>query len=84
MFAMEKKFAIYRGDMESRSDGQLHHIGARQLAMLYGVPLELCLVVRYDDFRRPDRREFIARAAALIGLSPRYDGDYRLPERPIS
>lgn len=82
MRAEEPKYALYPGEVESRTDGQWHFIGAAKLAMLYGVPMALCLVVRREDFRLPYRRELIEHAAKLIPLGPRYNGDYSLPKAP--
>jgi hypothetical protein len=68
-----KRYLLRPGPVRSRTDGQLHHVGARELARLYGVPMSECLVSRGDtrglEFGR------------LIVLAPRYDGDYRLPEK---
>jgi hypothetical protein len=59
----------------SNTDGQYHYIGARELARLYGVRMDQCVVRHYATssrfgWRTPD---------GAIELHPRYDGDYTLP-----
>lgn len=76
---MIARYAIYPGQVLSRNDRDPHYISARQLASLYGVKLEDCLVVMPTDYSQPHLRAFIARAATLIALHPRMDGDYTLP-----
>ena len=80
---MTARYLLCPGPVQSRNDGDLHHITARQLAFLYGVPMAECVVM---PPQRPDRhRERMAlldrvRSGDLVGLVPRADGDYRLPE----
>lgn len=74
-------YAIYPGGIHSRSDDDYHHIGAPQLARLYGVPMARCIVVNRDDYLKPWLRERVAYAATLIPLYPRRSGDYMLPLR---
>ena len=76
---MMPRYALYPGPVTSRTDGQRHHVSARQLAALYGVDLRECLVVTQADLEHPGMRDFCARAATLVALRPRYDGDYSLP-----
>ncbi len=77
---MEPIYALYPGMVTSKTDGDWHFIDANVLAMLYGVPLAKCVVVRLSDYNDPSRREFVRRAEKLIPLRPRYDGNYKLPE----
>ena len=70
-----KRYLLCPGYVMSKTDGQYHYVGARDLARLYGVRIDQCEV-------RPER--MIARFGwrpqpGLVELHPRYDGDYRLP-----
>ena len=82
---MTARYLLCPGDVRSRSDGQWHHVGASELARLYGVPMAACLVLparergalgggraRVAMLARADRGE-------LVALWPRANGDYRLP-----
>lgn len=65
----------------SKNDGQYHYITARQLAYLYGVRLEDCeihLDLKNQPLSLQLRQE--EREAGLIRLTPRYNGDYTLPD----
>lgn len=84
---MTKRYTLYPGPVTSRADGQVHHVSADQLAALYRVNSRDCLVVTQADLCRADRRDLCARAAVLVALHPRSDGNYSLPvlaplERP--
>lgn len=78
---IEPIYALYPQKILSRTDGDTHFIDERTLCMLYGVRIEHCLVVRTEDFSRPDKRELIERAGKLIQLKPRYDGKYTIPDK---
>jgi len=65
----EKQFLICPGEIASRSDGQLHYIGVRQLQNLYGVRSEECIVDSPHN-----------RVEGLLYLEPSYEGDYSLPD----
>lgn len=67
-----KKYVVYPGFVQSRHDGDVHYITARQLMHLYGVRLSDCVVAQSDTDLLG--RDF----TGLIPLRPRYDGDYRL------
>lgn len=73
------RYVLCPGYVVSARDGDEHFIGARQLAHLYGVPLNQCVIP--PDHRMPQslRDRFWSRHANLPKLVPRYDGDYRLP-----
>lgn len=73
-----ERYAIYPGWVRSKNDGQDHFITASELAHLYGVRLDQCIVIEHDDYLKSWRRELIARASQLPGLWPRSDGDYTL------
>lgn len=82
---MTARYLLCPGLVTSRTDGDRHYVDAPQLAMLYGVPMAECLVLPglspgWD--RMMERRSLLDRAASgeLVGLVPRADGDYRLPE----
>lgn len=79
---MTARYLLCPGMVRSAVDGDAHHIGASQLAALYRVPMADCVVL---PPQRPClHRERMAlldrvRSGELIGLTPRADGDYRLP-----
>lgn len=76
------KYVLYPGHVRSQHDGDYHFISAKQLAQLYRVPMEECLVIDYEQARLLPTREKLAlynQAEHLIQLSPRYKGDYSLP-----
>lgn len=79
---MTARYALYPGWVISRTDGDRHFAGAADLSRLYCVRMADCVVVDSAYFAQPDRRAFIARAAALIPLYPRGDGRYVLPPAP--
>lgn len=74
------RYALFPGHVVSKRDGQIHNVGAAQLAQLYGVDPKDCTVIRPpvgDDCRDgwiACMNE--ARRAGLLYLAPRYDGDY--------
>ena len=83
---MTARYLLCPGIVTSRTDGDRHHVGAGELANLYGVPMSACVVLpaaehgalgggraRFEMLDRADRGEFVA-------LWPRANGDYRLPE----
>ena len=84
---MTARYLLCPGKVRSRTDGQWHHISASQLAMLYRVPMDACLVMPSDWFgpwgerRREELRERVRRGD-LIELGPRFDGDYTPPAVP--
>ncbi len=67
-----KRYVLAPGRVISKTDGQRHHITAAQLARLYGVSLDQCLIYRSSRVAGTLR-------AGLPILTPRADGDYRLP-----
>ena len=70
-----RKYALHPGYITSKNDGDRHFISARQLARLYGVKIEECVVwgpeYRPGEWRRED----------YVHFYPRYDGDYKTPNR---
>lgn len=69
------KFLVVPGMVTSKSDGDRHFIGARDLMRLYRVSPEECVVMSEEDVVRynPYSSEY---PMNLIQLLPRYDGDY--------
>lgn len=67
---MEKKYLIVPGEVVSRHDGEVHHVGAVALMKLYGVSQEECVIdtdgskSRFPGFKH------------LIRLLPQQDGNY--------
>lgn len=81
---MTARYLLCSGAVRSRNDGQLHEVGAKQLAMLYGVSMSECAVLpepnSRDSAMRRIQLQVRAWAGELIVLRPRYDGRYKLPE----
>lgn len=73
------RYLLCPGPVRSRVDGQEHHVGAGELARLYGLPHSACLVLPSSDPLRRWALEAVERGE-LAALHPRYDGDYRLPD----
>lgn len=82
---MTARYLLYPRFVRSRADGDWHFIDARQLAMLYGVPMNECLVlpeVGRERFKC-ERLRLIERCEVggdLTLLVPRHDGNYTLPK----
>lgn len=80
---MTVRYLLCPGLVRSRTDGDAHHVGAPELARLYRVPMADCVVL---PPQHPScHRDLMAlldrvRSGELIGLAPRFDGDYRLPD----
>lgn len=72
---MVKKYMLHPGRVISKKDGDEHYIQADQLARLYGVPLNECLIVPAGDALYGANLE----RTDVIHLHPRYSGDYTLP-----
>lgn len=80
---MTALYLLCPGPVRSRTDGDWHHIGARQLAHLYRVPMDECVELNHggSPYLARQRDELLARVyrGELIALKPRADGDYRMP-----
>lgn len=80
---MTARYLLCPGLVRSRNDGQSHVVSSHQLAALYRVPMAECLVLpaQTPTFHRA-RMDLLdrVRTGELIGLTPRPDGDYRLPD----
>lgn len=79
---MTARYLLCPGIVRSRTDGDRHHIDARRLAFLYGVPMSECVAMppqRLENHR--DRMALLdrSRTGELIALTPRDDGNYTLP-----
>lgn len=81
---MAALYLLCPGWVTSRTDGQDHHVGADDLARLYGVPMSECVVLPdgHSVMTKHTRGQLLARVDAgdLVALRPRHDGDYRLPQ----
>lgn len=78
-------YLLFPGRVTSRTDGDKHHVTASQLAMLYGVPMSECMVMPPQSPENHRARMDLldrVRLGELIGLAPRFDGDYRIPQTP--
>jgi hypothetical protein len=71
----KKRFLVIPGTITSKSDGDRHFIGARELMRLYRVKPEECVVMSEEDLVRynPHRSKY---PMNLVRLEPRSDGDY--------
>lgn len=81
---MTARYLLFPGYVTSRTDRQRHHVSAPQLAALYGVRWDDCLIFPMgrsldDQQRRNDLHERVARGE-LTALHPRMSGNYALPE----
>ena len=66
-------YAVHPGPVISRTDRQEHHLGFLKLCELYGVQPGDCVdMSREREWRGKD-------VSKLIPLTPRYDGNYALP-----
>ena len=80
------RYLLCPGPVRSRADGDLHYVGAAQLAALYRVHLADCVTLPAAEPGALGggraHRDLLAHADSgdLIALWPRHDGDYRLPE----
>ena len=81
---MAARYLLCPGWVTSRTDGDRHYVGASQLAMLYGVSMAECMVLPDpSSFENAMRRSLLLDRMVhgeLIPLSPRKDGDYKLPK----
>lgn len=82
---MMARYLLCPGPVISKSDGQEHHVGASQLAALYGVSMRECFVLPtgHDGGSRQTRADLLRRADSgeLIALCPLSSGNYHRPER---
>jgi hypothetical protein len=69
------RYVLCPGWITSKNDGQRHFIDAGQLAHLYGVRLNNCLIRHGSTLRG-------ANSQNKVFLYPRFDGDYILPPLP--
>lgn len=66
---MKPRYVLHPGRVRSRNDGEQHFITASQLAMLYRISMDDCVV--YQKGMPLDE-------PGSIHLFPRENGDYRL------
>lgn len=77
---MTARYLLCPGPVRSRIDGDIHHLGARHLAQLYGVRMGECIALpQGPGLDQHLRRDALLARTDLIRLSPRGDGDYHLP-----
>lgn len=84
---MRPRYLLCPGPVRSAVDGQQHHVGAAELAALYGVPMSECFVLPdpLNHAGRVDRQVLLSRAVRgeLFLLRPRADGRYGLPAAEV-
>lgn len=76
-----RRYLLCPGPVISRVDRDWHYIGARQLAALYGVRMDECLILP-EYFVNPvewGRLQAGVERGELIELRPNGKGNYRLP-----
>src|SRR5262245_15722099 len=71
-----KRYVVHPGKIQSKTDGDTHWIGFRQLIELYNVDRAEC--INAEATRKHNW------PTDAIHLRPNYDGDYRLPEIKLS
>jgi hypothetical protein len=74
------KYVLYPGLVTSKSDGQVCHVTAAKLAMLYGVPLDQCFIYPSGNLHHSETNALKLRTKNMIALRPRFDGNYTLPK----
>jgi len=73
-----KKYLVIPGYVKSETDGEEHYVSCSQLCRLYKVNPAECIFIKDDnDWRWLDT----INPKDWITLTPRYDGNYSLPER---
>jgi len=70
----ERKYLVYGGYVVSQRDDEVHYVSPIQVAGLYGVDREKCIIVNSDRDLGIERGNFIE-------LCPQKDGNYNLEER---
>jgi hypothetical protein len=76
--ASSKRYAVHPGYVTSRNDGQDHYLGFMRLCQLYRVaPAECVDMSQEKNWRGMD-------VSNLVRLTPRYDGNYALPNSQVS
>lgn len=71
-----EKYAAHAGFVFSKHDGDKHFIRGEEVARLYGVNPDECIIV--DALTHRGVREYAEEN--LINLKPRNDGNYNLEE----
>jgi hypothetical protein len=75
-----KRYLLRPSSVVSKSDGEVHHIGAAELARLHGVDVRRCVVIpEGEEWPRgmgPLHTEALREAAGLKLLTPSYHGNY--------
>lgn len=74
------RYMIHPGPVDSKSDGDTHYVGVRDLIRLYGVNPSECCVADDRTLRGMSRESY----DAMIHLYPDYHGRYELPSKGAS
>ena len=75
-----KVYAVYPGEIHSKTDGDVHYLGFHRLCRLYNVNPATAV-----DMSRASARNAIEDISNLIPLRPLYSGDYpQLQEDSLS
>lgn len=74
------KYALHPDFVTSRTDGDVHYIGAARLADLYDLQEDEYIIID-DSLDHHGYAQAMRHAEGmnLIHLYPRYDGNYQLP-----
>jgi hypothetical protein len=77
-----KKYGLRPGWVTSKTDGDRHWVSAEQLARLYQVPMDECVMAPHPTEYQLVRDRFWKVYGYLPTLAPRFDGDYRIFKDP--
>lgn len=73
---MKKVVIVFPGEVHSQSDGDIHHIGVRQLSDLYGVRPDDHVIVYNPSSPWHSDGSLDEQYPRAIRLKPRSKGDY--------
>jgi hypothetical protein len=81
MAERKTRYALFPGHVRSKTDGDIHYVGPRQLAQLYGVSPFECITY-WNSFDNVLSRFFLdmVKREGLIKLYPDPSGNYKLPQ----
>ena len=68
-------YVLHPGEISSKTDGDIHHITAPELARLYGIDYKKCRVIYDSD---PEKNRGYTNNPEHVHLWPTYSGDYTL------
>jgi hypothetical protein len=79
---VQPKYVLFPGIVTSKTDGDQHYLGFRELACLYKVDLRECAIYEPRPWWTISHYKMAEeQIKGLIQLKPRYDGNYTLPNK---